>query len=273
MDCIKITDLEVYAKHGVFPEENVLGQKFLVSALLYMDLRPAAISGDLAASVDYGAVCHRIKELMEEDTCKLIETVAENIAGAILKENPLLSSASIEIKKPWAPIGLPINTVSVQIHRGWHTAYIALGSNMGDKKQYLDFAVEELGFAKGCKVGKVSSYINTAPYGYTQQDDFLNACLELKTLLSPDELLVLCHEIEGKANRKRAIHWGPRTLDLDIILYDSDIIHEPDLHIPHVEMHKRDFVLIPLNEIAPYAMHPELGKSVNALLDGLIGDG
>ena len=100
-------------------------------------------------------------------------------------------------------------------------------------------------------------------------DDFLNACLSLDTLLSPSELLEKLHEIEQAAHRERLIHWGPRTLDLDILLYDDEILETEDLIIPHVEMHKREFVLKPLSEIAPYKRHPVYQKTVAELLEAL----
>lgn len=124
---------------------------------------------------------------------------------------------SIEIKKPWAPVRLPLKTVSVKIERGWHTAYIALGSNIGDSKMYLDNAVKALNELPTSKVEVVSEYLVTPPYGVTDQPDFLNGCLKLRTLLYPYELLAELNRIEKEAGRERIIHWGPRTLDLDII--------------------------------------------------------
>ena len=168
----------------------------------------------------------------------------------------------LEIKKPWAPIGLPLKTVSVKIQRGWHTAYIALGSNLGDREQYIKDAVKALDTVRGCSVEKVSSLIETPPYGVTDQADFLNGCLKLQTLLTPGELLTELHRIEQAAGRERVIRWGPRTLDLDIIFYDDLVWENDDLCIPHVEMHKRLFVLEPLCEIAPYKRHPVYGKTV-----------
>ena len=262
MDKIHIKNLEVYAKHGVFPEENVLGQRFVISAVLYTDTREAGRTDDLTKSIHYGEVSHFIKKFMEEHTFQLLETVVERLAEEMLLMIPRLYKVQLELKKPWAPVGLPLETVSVKITRFWHTAYLGLGSNLGDKKGYLDQAVKALGARPDCRVEKLSSYLVTKPYGGVEQDDFLNACLMLKTLLSPEELLARLHEIEQAAHRERRIHWGPRTLDLDILLYDDLILETEDLVIPHPGMHLRDFVLKPLREIAPNKRHPILQKTV-----------
>lgn len=265
MDKIKIQDLEIYCHHGVFPEENTLGQKFIVSAVLYTDTREAGMNDDLTKSIHYGEVCHFITEFMQTHTFKLLETVAEKLAMELLIETENLKKVKLEIKKPWAPVGLPLDTVAVEIERGWHTAYIALGSNIGDKKSYLLNAVQALDSTYGCKVQKVSEFISTAPYGVTDQDEFLNGALKLKTLFNPGDLLEKLHEIEQEAGRERIIHWGPRTLDLDILLYDDLVLDTATLHIPHIEMHMRDFVLEPLSQIAPYKRHPILKKTVEQL--------
>jgi dihydroneopterin aldolase/2-amino-4-hydroxy-6-hydroxymethyldihydropteridine diphosphokinase len=266
---IKIKDLEVFANHGVFPEENVLGQKFLVSAVLYTDTRVAGKEDDLEKSVDYGEICIFIDTFLKAHTYKLIESVAENMAEEILIKFAGIESLKLEIEKPWAPVGLPLDTVSVEIERGWHTAYIALGSNMGDREEYLNKAVEALAVEKGCRVIKVSSFIETAPYGVTDQDDFLNGCLELKTLLTPHELLETLNRIEKEAGRERLLRWGPRTLDLDIIFYDDLIYGDDSLCIPHVDYKKREFVLAPLSEIAPYKHDPSTGKTMVELFEEL----
>ena len=140
---------------------------------------------------------------------------------------------------------------------------------MGDKKAYLEHAIKTLNTVKGCKVMKTSSFLITEPYGVTNQDKFLNACLELRTLLTPEELLTQLQKIEQSAGRERIIRWGPRTLDLDIIFYDDLIWETEDLCIPHIEMHKREFVLNPLHEIAPYKRHPITHKTVHEMLEEL----
>jgi len=272
LDEIRIEDLEVFAKHGVFPEENVLGQKFLVSAVLYTDTRRAGRTDDLTASIHYGEVCAFIDRYLREHTFKLLERAAESLAEELLLNTQNLRKVRIEIKKPWAPVGLPLKTVSVSIEREWHDVIIALGSNMGDREGYLNGAVEKLNAVRGCRVKKVSDFIETPPYGVTDQADFLNGCLEMETLMYPHELLDELHRIEKEAGRERIIRWGPRTLDLDIIFYDDMILQDDDLCIPHVEMHKREFVLKPLCGIAPYKRHPVTGKTVKEMLDEVNSD-
>lgn len=265
MDKIKIKNLEVFANHGVFPEENALGQKFVVSVTLYTDTRQAGRTDDLTRSIHYGEVSQFITEFMQRHTYKLIETAAESLAEAMLLQIPNLHGVKLELKKPWAPVHLPMDTVSVEIKRSWHTAYIAMGANMGQERTYLDDAVKALNETKGCRVEKVADYITTRPYGGVEQDDFLNSALKLRTLLTPEELLTELHRIEAAAGRERKVHWGPRTLDLDIIFYDDLVLDTRDLTIPHVEMHLRDFVLIPMEQIAPCVRHPILNKTVAQL--------
>lgn len=269
LDKIKIENIEIFANHGVFPEENRLGQKFLISATLYTDTRKAGKSDDLTASIHYGEVSQFIDSYMKAHTYQLIERVAESLAEELLVYTPLLQKVKIEVKKPWAPVGLPLETVSVEIERQWHTVYIALGSNIGDSKKYLDDAVSQLNELSNTSVVKCSKYYVTPPYGMVEQDDFLNGCLELKTLLVPEELLEELHRIEQNAGRERVVHWGPRTLDLDIIFYDDLVLEMEELCIPHVEMHKRTFVLEPLHDIAPYKRHPVYGKTVHEMLEEL----
>ena len=269
MDKIHIKNLEVFARHGVFPEENVLGQKFVVSAVLYTSTREAGRADDLAKSIHYGEVGRFITEFMEQNTFQLLETAAERLAEELLLNTERLEKIRLEIKKPWAPVGLPLETVSVEIERGWHTAYIALGSNLGDKEANLRLGVEALRATKGCQVLAVSDFLVTEPYGGVEQDDFLNGAMKIRTLLTPHELLERLHEIEREAKRERVVRWGPRTLDLDILLYDDLILDGEELHIPHIEMYKRDFVLRPLCQIAPYVRHPVYNRTAAELLAAL----
>ncbi len=269
MDQITIRDLQVFANHGVFAEETALGQKFLVTAVLELDTRPAGRTDDLQRSVNYGEVSAEIVRFLQENTYLLIEAAAEHLAEHLLLTYELLDCVTIELKKPWAPVKLPLDTVSVKITRGWHTVYLALGSNMGDKKAYLDGAVSFLDARMDIQIECVSDYIVTEPYGVTEQEEFLNGCMCIRTLLPPHELLDVLHEAEQKAGRVRLRHWGPRTLDLDILFYDDVVLWDSDLVIPHPDLAHRTFVLEPMVQIAPYLVHPVTHQTMTQLLEQL----
>lgn len=149
------------------------------------------------------------------------------------------------------------------------TAYIGLGSNIGDRKKNIDSAIEMLNSADDITVSAVSTYINTPPVGYTDQPDFLNAVVELKTTLSPQKLLAVCQDTERELKRVRVVKWGPRTIDLDILLYGEAVLDDENLIIPHPRMHEREFVMKPLKEIAPQAFHPVLEQTAGDIYKGL----
>ena len=142
---------------------------------------------------------------------------------------------------------------------------IAIGSNMGDREQYINKALEQIE-AKAGHILAVSDTIETKAYGVTDQADFLNLAIQIDTPLSPRQLLEVLHEIEADLDRVRLIHWGPRTIDLDIIFYEDQIIDEDDLHIPHADFRNRTFVLGPICQIAPDLIDPRSGKTVSQLL-------
>ena len=172
----------------------------------------------------------------------------------------------LELKKPHAPIGLPFSSVSVKIERGWKKAYLGIGSNMGDRKAYIEEALKRLKANEEIRKMRCSQLIWTKPYGGVEQEDFLNGAIELETLLTPYELLEFLHELERKAGRERKIHWGPRTLDLDILFYEDFVSDDPKLTVPHPDMENRLFVLEPLSELCPYYVNQISGKSVTRML-------
>lgn len=262
-DEIRIEKLEVYAYHGVYPEERKRGQIFLVNTVLYTDTHRAGTEDKVELSTDYGAVSMFIDRWMKENTCHTLEAVAGNLAREILLNFDLISALDLEILKPEAPIPLTFGCVSVKIHRSWHKAYLSVGSNMGDRKKYLEDGIEALKAHPLIKQVKVSELIETAPYGGVEQADFLNAAIGLETLMEPEELLEALHNIENSAGRERILRWGPRTLDLDILFFDQLVYESDTLVIPHPDLHNREFVLKPLSTIAPNYRHPLLGMTVS----------
>jgi 2-amino-4-hydroxy-6-hydroxymethyldihydropteridine diphosphokinase len=146
-------------------------------------------------------------------------------------------------------------------------AYIGIGSNIGDKTANCQTAVECL--AEAGRIIAVSSFYYTEPVGYKEQEDFINAAASLETNRSPSELLAICHAIEDRLGRRRTVRWGPRTVDLDILLYGDLVVKRAELVIPHPLMAMRRFVLAPLVEIAPAIIHPVLNKTMIQLLSEL----
>ncbi len=151
------------------------------------------------------------------------------------------------------------------------TAYLSLGSNLGDRAANLREAIERLG--RLGKVSRVSSFYETEPVEFADQPWFLNCAVEVETTLAARELLSGMLFIEQAMGRQRTVPKGPRLIDLDILLFDSEVIREKSLAIPHPAMHQRRFVLQPLSEIAPEVVHPILKMSIKQLLESLPPEG
>lgn len=143
--------------------------------------------------------------------------------------------------------------------------FVALGANLGDREENLRSALALLA-EKGVETVKVSPFLVTAPYGVTDQPDFVNAVAEVRTDLEPEELLRTLLETEREMGRKRLRHWGERNIDLDLVLYGDRVLDTPDLKLPHPDMQNREFVLAPLAAIAPEVTHPLLGVTAEELL-------
>lgn len=265
-DCIKITNLQIFAHHGVFEEEKENGQDFYLDVVLYLDLHSAGKSDDLTKSLHYGDCAHFIHKIFTEKSFDLIEAACEYVCEGLLLEYNLLDAVEVELKKPHAPIGLPFENVSVTMFRKWHKAYISFGSNMGDKERYIQEALDQIKKNEKIKNVRISSCIETAAYGPVEQESFLNGCVAFDTLMNQEELLEYLHLLEGEAGRTRELRWGPRTLDLDIVFFDQLVYESSDLIIPHLDVQNREFVLAPLLELCPNYRHPILKKTVRQML-------
>ncbi len=147
--------------------------------------------------------------------------------------------------------------------------YLGLGSNLGDKLKFITKAIDQISKLKNVRITRTSSMIVTAPYGKTDQPDFINCVIELDTDLLPEELLKKCLYIENQLGRIRKEKWGPRTIDIDMLFYEGEIINTELLVLPHPQLHKREFVLTSLNELCPDLIHPVLNKKISDILMGL----
>jgi len=145
-----------------------------------------------------------------------------------------------------------------------HRAFLGLGSNMGDRVEYLAEAVAAIP-----DLVAVSSAYETDPVGGVEQDPFLNVVVELRTLLTPRDLLELCQALELAAQRVRVVRWGPRTLDVDVLWVDEMTSNEPDLIVPHPRMFERAFVLVPLADVAPDLLPPGYDVAAAAEAEGV----
>jgi 2-amino-4-hydroxy-6-hydroxymethyldihydropteridine diphosphokinase len=142
-------------------------------------------------------------------------------------------------------------------------AYIGIGSNIGVQINFIDNAVELIDSDSHCEVESVSSIYESAPYGSIQQDEFFNAVVKIRTNYEPKKLFRVLKEIENQVGRNKTTRWGPREIDLDILFYNDLIYTDNEITIPHKDLLNRDFVLIPLNEIAPDLVHPGLCRKIS----------
>ncbi|UXR78536.1 MULTISPECIES: 2-amino-4-hydroxy-6-hydroxymethyldihydropteridine diphosphokinase [unclassified Staphylococcus] len=145
-------------------------------------------------------------------------------------------------------------------------AYLGLGGNIGDREMQINEAIARLDQHAQIAVVAVSPMYETKPVGYVEQPDFLNVCVHVQTTLSATELLDVGLEVEAALHRVRDVRWGPRTIDIDVLLYGQDVIETERVTVPHPRMTERAFVMIPLNDIAPDVIEPRSGKAIRTLV-------
>lgn len=266
MDYIKISNLIVFANHGVFKEEKTLGQKFVIDISLGLETQDAALTNDLDKSVHYGFLSEEVQELFKSKSNDLIETCAEEIAQFILKKYTIVDEVTVSIKKPWAPVHLPLDEVLVQISRKRMRCFLGLGSNLGDSTKLLNSAYSKIE-NDYTKIINKSSIYTTPAWGLEDQPDFKNSVVEISTTYSLQMLLKHIQKIELDLGRERKIHWGPRTIDIDILFVENQQIYQDNLIVPHPYISEREFVLEPLCEIAPHFIHPTFNKSIRYIYE------
>ncbi|MBP6997254.1 MAG: dihydroneopterin aldolase [Phycicoccus sp.] len=271
-DRIRLTGLVARGHHGVFAHEKRDGQEFVVDLELGLDLSVAGASDDLAATVDYGALAEAVVARISGPAFDLIERLAEVVAQDALAHDRV-DEVTVTVHKPQAPIEAEFGDVAVVVHRSRASVpvVIALGGNLGEVGVVLDEVTMTL--AEGVLTDVTSSgrYV-TDPVGGPDQPDYENRVLVARTRLSASSLLRRLHGIEADHGRERAVRWGARTLDLDLISYgspggDDEVVSErPELTLPHPRAGERAFVLVPWLDADP-AARLRVGSQVVAVAD------
>ncbi len=296
LDQIGVHGIRVRGFHGVMDAEQETGQLFYADVIAHTSTRGAANDDDLTRTVNYSEIADKTAEVLGGDPSRLIETVAEHVARAILSLDGVYC-VDVAVHKPQAPLHVEFSDVTVRIRRDERTGgewadkrigssagmpddplsadgigraqdvfderpaqfaevYVALGANLGDMATTLGNAVADLHRIDGITVTGASPLVQSTPVGGPEQPDYLNAVIRIETTLAPREMLAACQGIEMVYGRDRSIENGPRTLDLDILTYNSLVGTSRDLVLPHPRAHERGFVLVPWAAFTPDAVLP-----------------
>lgn len=279
-DLIRLTGVRARGFHGVLEHERRDGQDFVVDVVMAVDLTRAGESDELAHTVHYGEVAADVVEVVEGEPRDLIETVAHEIAGVVLRR-PLVEAVEVTVHKPQAPVGVPFGDVEVVVRRTRDVpVVVALGANLHQEDgtapdATVREAVRRLHRLRGLRAVRVSRPYASAPVGgelVAGQPDYVNAVAVARTSLTPATLLRRLHEVEADLGRVRETRWGARTLDLDLVQYGnpedgSDVrSDDPELQLPHPRAHERAFVLLPWLEVDPGASL-RVGETVRPVRD------
>nr|WP_202405376.1 2-amino-4-hydroxy-6-hydroxymethyldihydropteridine diphosphokinase [Saccharibacter sp. 17.LH.SD] len=252
MTRVRVRDLCLFGYHGVLPEENRLGQRFIVSLEVAADLTAAMEGDNYEHAVCYGQLSDVAHEIVTGPAIALIETVADRIARTILERFPKVEEVRVEVRKPSVPLPYAVSETSAEVVvKRQHRIGFSVGSNSGEREACLHAAVNALARHEGVGIEQVSSLYDTAPWGVEDQASFINLCAVGKTVLAPQELLNVCKHIEYELGRIPGRRWGERAVDIDLLFYDDCEIDNSVLKLPHRHLFERAFVLEPLAELAP----------------------
>lgn len=278
-DRIQLRGLRATGVHGMLPEEQVRAQPFELDIDLELDLSRAGVSDRLEDTVDYAEVTSRALGIVQADSYRLLERLAQAVADAVL-ETSAAQAVTVALRKLRPAVPGDLRSAGVLLRRrapaGAHggpgvpeaatqagsgarrRAFLGLGSNLGDRRGFLRSAVAALP-----DLAAVSPVYETDPVGGPAgQGPYLNLVAELRTALPARALLALAQRLEAIAGRVREERWGPRTLDVDILLVGDEVSSEEDLVVPHPRLAERPFVLAPLADLAP--------EVVGALVPGFV---
>ncbi len=259
-DRIEVRGLRVEAVHGVLEQERTAAQPFELDLDLYLALDTAASSDDLAHTADYAAAVDAAVAVMTGPPHRLLESLSAAVAEAVLAD-AALSAVTVTVRKLRPPLDHPVAFTAVRVHRSRSRVgpaagrvFVGLGSNVGDRRKHLRGAVAGLP-----GVVAVSQVYETEPLGGPPgQRPYLNLVVELAGGPTPRELLEVAGRLEAEAGRRRTVPWGPRSLDVDVLLVGDVVVEEDDLVVPHPRMWQRRFVVEPLAELAPDLVPPDV---------------
>lgn len=268
MTTIAIKGLTVFGRHGVHPEETRLGQRFVIDLTVEADVAGAVAQDDYTQAVCYASLSDIAVSMTTGEPFQLIETLADRIAEAILDHHRQVRNVCVTVHKPSAPITHAPDDVAVSVTKARELSVgFSLGTNQGDREAVLALALNRLGTVEGITIERFSRPYRTAPWGVTDQPDFLNCCAVGRTTLTPHALLRLCKDIEIELGRGVGRRWGERLIDVDLLYVGDKKIDDAVLTLPHKHMHERAFVLVPLAEIDPDRLIGD--RTVHELLNEL----
>ena len=254
MNAVKIRALEISACHGVNGFEKTDPQRFIFDVDIETDFYKAYKTDEIDDTLNYSEICKLITEITQNNVFNLIEKLAYECAFSVMENFGTADKTTLTVYKPDAPMKRKFESVAVTVECERVKAYLSLGSSLGNREEILGEAVKKLNSTRGIKVEKVSDYIRTQPYGGVAKNECLNCAVCVSTFLSPHILLDEIHRIEAECGRVRAVRWDDRTLDIDIIFYGDKTVCDETLIIPHPDYEQRDFVKIPLKQIAPHLL-------------------